>query len=64
LSPDGTKWIGCRPEFFLPAKVLSQLFRRLFLEGLVRLHKAGKLRFFGDLSESVVVKVVVACIRF
>lgn len=50
VSPDGTKWIGCRPGFFLPAKVLSRLFRRLFLEGLVRLHKAGKLRFFGDLS--------------
>ena len=37
------------PGFFLPVKVLSRLFRRLFLEGLVRLHKAGKLRFFGDL---------------
>ena len=50
LSPDGSRWIGCRPGFFLPVKVLSRLFRRLFLEGLARLHKAGKLRFFGDLS--------------
>jgi hypothetical protein len=50
LSPDGTRWITCRPGFLLPVKVLSRLFRRLFLEGLVRLHKAGKLRFFGDLS--------------
>ena len=50
LSPDGTRWIGCRPGFFLPVKVLSRLFRRLFLEGLIRLHKAGKLRFFGDLA--------------
>ena len=49
LSLDGTRWIGCRPGFFLPVKVLSRLFRRLFLEGLVRLHKAGKLRFFGNL---------------
>jgi len=32
-------------------KVLSRLYRRLFIEGLVRLHKAGKLAFFGDLSK-------------
>ena len=51
LSADGTQWIACRPGFFLPVKVLSRLFRRLFLEGLVRLHKVGKLRFFGDLVE-------------
>ncbi|WP_372574890.1 IS91 family transposase [Ruegeria jejuensis] len=49
VSTDGTSWIGCRPGFFLPVKVLSRLFRRLFLEGLVRLHKAGRLRFFGNL---------------
>ena len=51
LSPDGARWIACRPGFFLPVKVLSRLFRRLFLEGLAGLHKAGKLAFFGDLSE-------------
>jgi hypothetical protein len=49
LSPDGTRWIACRPGFFLPVKVLSRLFRRLVLEGLTRLHKAGELKFFGDL---------------
>ena len=48
LSPDGTRWIVCRPGFFLPVRVLSRLFRRLFLEGLAKLHKAGKLAFFGD----------------
>ena len=53
LSRDGTRWIACRAGFFLPVKVLSQLFRRLFLEGLARLHKAGKLRFFGDLAKLV-----------
>lgn len=53
LSPDGTRWIGCRPGFFLPVKVLSRLFRRLFIEGLIRLHKAGKLRFFSDLAKLV-----------
>jgi hypothetical protein len=49
LSPDGTRWIACRPGFFLPVKVLSRLFRRLFIEGLMALHKAGDLTFFGDL---------------
>jgi len=49
LSADGTRWIRCRPGFFLPVKVLSRLFRRLFFEGLMRLHRVGKLRFFGDL---------------
>jgi hypothetical protein len=34
LSPDGTRWISCRPGFFLPVRVLSRLFRRLFLEHL------------------------------
>jgi hypothetical protein len=51
LSSDGTRWVACRPGFFLPVKVLSRLFRRLFLEGLTRLHKAGKLAFFGELAK-------------
>lgn len=51
LSQDGGCWINCRPGFFLSVKVLSRLFRRLFIEGLTRLHKAGKLRFFGDLAK-------------
>lgn len=50
LSSDGTRWIGCRPGFFLPVKVLSRLFRRLFIEGLLALHRAGELGFFGDLA--------------
>lgn len=51
LSPDGERWIACRPGFFLPVRVLSRLYRRLFLEGLIRLHQAGKLNFFGNLLE-------------
>lgn len=51
LSPDGSRWIGCRPGFFLPVRVLSRLFRRLFLEKLVAAHQAGRLRFFGDLAD-------------
>ena len=48
LSADGTKWIACRKNFFLSVRVLSRLFRRLILGGLAKLHKAGKLHFFGD----------------
>ena len=50
LSPDGSRWIACKPGFFLPVRVLSRLFRRLFLEGLKALNEAGKLAFFGDLA--------------
>jgi len=50
LSPDGTRWVACRPGFFLPVRVLSRLFRRLFLEGLAVLHRAGELQFFADLG--------------
>ena len=48
LSRDGSKWIACRPRYFLTAGVLSALFRRLFLEMLLAAHEAGRLQFFGD----------------
>ncbi len=48
ISPDGKRWLSCRPGFFLPVRVLSRLFRRLFLEKLVAAHQAGRLNFFGD----------------
>jgi len=50
-SLDGTHWISCRPGFFLPVRVLSRLFRRLFLEGLHAAFEAGELGFFSDLAE-------------
>ena len=43
LSPDGHRWVACRPGFFLPVRVLSRLFRRHFLERLEQAHRAGKL---------------------
>jgi len=49
ISSDG-KWISCRPGFFLPVRVLSRLFRRLFLDKLTAAHDAGDLRFYGSLS--------------
>ena len=48
LSADGKTWVASRRNFFLSVRVLSRLYRRLILEGLARLHKARKLRFFGD----------------
>jgi Putative transposase/Transposase zinc-binding domain len=50
LSPDGSRWIACKPGFFLSVRVLSRLFRRLFLAGLAALHTAGRLVFLGDLA--------------
>ena len=50
LSPHGTRWIACKPGFFLHVRVLSRLFRRLFIEGLLALHRAGELGFFGNLT--------------
>ena len=48
---DGTRWIACRPGFFLPVRVLSRLFRRLFLDALRTAFAAGELGFFGDLAD-------------
>ena len=48
ISIDGARWVSCRPGFFLPVRVLSRLFRRLFLTGLLAAHKAGRLQFFGN----------------
>jgi hypothetical protein len=50
ISPDGERWISCRPGFFLPVRVLSRLFRRLFLEALERAFDTGKLKFFSSLE--------------
>jgi putative transposase/transposase-like zinc-binding protein len=49
-SPDGTRWVACRPGFFLPVRVLSRLFRRLFLDELHTAFAAGELGFFGELA--------------
>ena len=51
LSPDGQRWIACRPGFFLPVRVLSRLFRRLFLKMLQQAFAAGSLKFHNALAE-------------
>ena len=51
FSADGQRWIACKPGFFLHVRVLSRLFRRLFLDQLNTAHQSGDLRFFGDHSD-------------
>jgi hypothetical protein len=50
ISLDRQRWVSCRPGFFLPVRVLSRLFRRLFLEKLAVVRDAGRLHFFNDLA--------------
>jgi hypothetical protein len=66
LSHDGERWIACRPTFFLPVRVLSRLFRRLFLQMLAAAHKANRLAFFGDraaLAETLAFTAFLASLR-
>jgi hypothetical protein len=50
ISADGTRWVPCKSGFFLPVRVLSRLFRRLFLQYLDAAFVAGELAFFTDLA--------------
>lgn len=50
ISLDGERWVACKPDFFLPVRVLSRLFRRLFLQYLGAAFAAGELQFFSDLA--------------
>ena len=50
LSADGQRWVRCRARFFLSVRVLSRLFRRLFLESMEKAFNSGKLQFFAALE--------------
>ena len=66
FSLDGQHWIACRPGFFLSVRVLSRLFRRLFLERLTAAYQAGRLQFFADqaaLAEPAAFKAHLAALR-
>ena len=60
LSMDDSRWISCKPNFLLPVRVLSKLFRRLMLEKLLAAHAAGSLRFLGSHAHLVDVKAFAA----
>jgi hypothetical protein len=53
FSLDGKRWISCRPRFFLAVRVLSELFRGLFLHKLSAAHRAGELQFFGKHAQLI-----------
>jgi len=57
---DDGHWISCRPNFLLPVRVLSKLFRRLMLEKLLAAHAAGSLRFLGSHAHLVDAKAFAA----
>jgi hypothetical protein len=48
FSLDGQRWMACGRKFFLPVRVLSRLFRRLFIEALFAAHAEGRLKFWGE----------------
>jgi Putative transposase len=45
------RWQSCRPTFFLPVKVLGQVFRGKYLAGLRRAYQHGELQFAGSTAE-------------
>jgi len=63
ISPDGERWVSCRSGFFLSVRVLSRLFRRLFLEKLMAAHRAGRLGFFGDHAPLTACRAFAAYLR-
>jgi len=42
------RWVSCRPNWFLPVKVLSRVFRGKYLAALRAAHSAGRLAFAGS----------------
>jgi hypothetical protein len=66
VAPDGSRWVPCRPDFFLPVRVLSRRFRRLFLERLEHLYSQGQLTLSGrcrELAEPKPWKRLLAALR-
>ena len=66
FAPDRQHWIACRPGFFLSVRVLSRLFRRLFLERLAAAYQDGRLQFFADqaaLAELAAFQTFLAALR-
>jgi Putative transposase len=66
ISADGSRWVSCRSRFFLPVRVLSRLFRRLFLQMLSAADAAGRLKFQGDragLADQAAFAVFLAALR-
>src|SRR3974390_1524778 len=63
IANDRSRWVACKPNFLMPVRVLSKLFRRLFLEKLVAAHQAGRLNFFADHAPLAAGKAFAAYLR-
>jgi Putative transposase/Transposase zinc-binding domain len=63
FSLDGRRWVACRPRFFLAVRVLSELFRGLFLHKLRAAYQAGELQFFGKHAQLVDPQAFAAYLR-
>jgi len=50
LSPDRQRWIAGREDYFLPVRVLGQMFRGKFLAGLKAAYEAGQLTLAGSVE--------------
>ena len=50
LSPDERRWVSCRKGFFIPVRVMSELFRGKFLDLLKKSFESGDLVFPGIIS--------------
>jgi len=51
ISPDQDRWISCSENFFLPVRVLSRLFRRLYLKKLQKARDGGDIELHGRLED-------------
>jgi hypothetical protein len=63
LSPDGMRWVSCRSGFFLPVRVLSRLFRRLFLDQLCAAFDQRRLHFFNSLHALADREAFLECVQ-
>ena len=46
------QWKACKKGFFLPVRVLSRLFRRLYMQGVRELYESTQLLCFGELTQT------------
>jgi hypothetical protein len=63
LSPDHTRWMRSRDNYFLPKEVLGELFRGKFVNALKQAFQNGQLQFHGDLKLLAQPKIFAAWLR-
>jgi hypothetical protein len=63
LSPDHTRWVRSRDNYFLPKEVLGELFRGKFVDALKEAFQNGQLHFYGDLKLLAQPKIFAAWLR-